>query len=191
MITPKEAIAPGNVAMTALYMLLLEQNELKKPSKGSPWSQLSGRRFNHQFTRQIKLLQNETPIIATVTYEENPQSKIQDYSIAVNGETFIASGSLDGYKLTSTINGRRADSTVVQLHNVIYVFNSENVFELSLPVASYGSSAIEKGSMLSPMPGRVIQVNVKEGDTVKKGDLLMIIEAMKMEVCFSFLTSKI
>lgn len=36
--------------------------------------------------------------------------------------------------------------------------------------------------MLSPMPGRVIQVNVKEGDTVKKGDSLMIIEAMKMEV---------
>jgi biotin carboxyl carrier protein len=33
----------------------------------------------------------------------------------------------------------------------------------------------------SPMPGRVIKINVSEGDEVKKGDILLIIEAMKME----------
>ncbi len=33
----------------------------------------------------------------------------------------------------------------------------------------------------SPMPGKVIKINVNEGDNVKKGDILMIIEAMKME----------
>jgi len=33
----------------------------------------------------------------------------------------------------------------------------------------------------SPMPGKVIKINVQEGDQVKKGSLLMIIEAMKME----------
>ncbi len=33
----------------------------------------------------------------------------------------------------------------------------------------------------SPMPGKVIQLNVKAGDEVKKGDVLMIVEAMKME----------
>ncbi|MFZ4413524.1 MAG: acetyl/propionyl/methylcrotonyl-CoA carboxylase subunit alpha [Bacteroidales bacterium] len=33
----------------------------------------------------------------------------------------------------------------------------------------------------SPMPGKVIKINVKEGDVVKKGDVLLIIEAMKME----------
>lgn len=33
----------------------------------------------------------------------------------------------------------------------------------------------------SPMPGRVIKINVSEGDVVKKGDVLLIIEAMKME----------
>lgn len=32
-----------------------------------------------------------------------------------------------------------------------------------------------------PMPGTIISVNVKEGDTVKEGDLLFILEAMKME----------
>lgn len=33
----------------------------------------------------------------------------------------------------------------------------------------------------SPMPGKVIQMNVKTGDKVKKGDVLLIVEAMKME----------
>lgn len=32
-----------------------------------------------------------------------------------------------------------------------------------------------------PMPGIVVAVGVKEGDRVKKGDSLLIIEAMKME----------
>lgn len=33
----------------------------------------------------------------------------------------------------------------------------------------------------APMPGNILSVNVKDGDTVKKGDILMILEAMKME----------
>ncbi len=33
----------------------------------------------------------------------------------------------------------------------------------------------------APMPGNILAVNVKAGDTVKKGDVLMILEAMKME----------
>ncbi|HBM81456.1 MAG TPA: hypothetical protein DD426_11605, partial [Clostridiaceae bacterium] len=32
-----------------------------------------------------------------------------------------------------------------------------------------------------PMPGTILSVNVKEGDTVKKRDVLFILEAMKME----------
>lgn len=33
----------------------------------------------------------------------------------------------------------------------------------------------------SPMPGNILSVNVAAGDTVKKGQVLMILEAMKME----------
>ena len=33
----------------------------------------------------------------------------------------------------------------------------------------------------SPMPGTILGVNVQNGATVKKGDVLMILEAMKME----------
>ena len=33
----------------------------------------------------------------------------------------------------------------------------------------------------SKMPGKIIELKVKVGDTVKKGDLLMVMEAMKMK----------
>jgi len=32
-----------------------------------------------------------------------------------------------------------------------------------------------------PIPGKVVRVNVKEGDEVKEGDVLCILESMKME----------
>ena len=31
------------------------------------------------------------------------------------------------------------------------------------------------------MPGTIVRVNVKAGDAVKKGDVLLVLEAMKME----------
>ncbi len=36
-------------------------------------------------------------------------------------------------------------------------------------------------SITSPMPGTILSVNVQNGSQVKKGDVLMILEAMKME----------
>ncbi len=37
------------------------------------------------------------------------------------------------------------------------------------------------GDVAAPMPGTVLKVNVAAGDTVKKGQVLLILEAMKME----------
>ena len=36
-------------------------------------------------------------------------------------------------------------------------------------------------SITSPMPGNILAVNVAAGDAVKKGQVLMVLEAMKME----------
>ncbi|MBR5870448.1 MAG: acetyl-CoA carboxylase biotin carboxyl carrier protein subunit, partial [Clostridia bacterium] len=36
-------------------------------------------------------------------------------------------------------------------------------------------------TVTAPMPGNILKVNVSAGQAVKKGDVLMILEAMKME----------
>ncbi len=36
-------------------------------------------------------------------------------------------------------------------------------------------------TVVAPMPGNIIRVDVKQGDTVKSGQILVILEAMKME----------
>ena len=36
-------------------------------------------------------------------------------------------------------------------------------------------------TILAPMPGKILGVNVKKGDSVKRGDIICILEAMKMQ----------
>ena len=50
------------------------------------------------------------------------------------------------------------------------------------PVAAVPAAAPAGGEKVNaPMPGTILSVNVKVGDAVKKGDVLVILEAMKME----------
>jgi biotin carboxyl carrier protein len=49
----------------------------------------------------------------------------------------------------------------------------------SAPAAAPAPAGGEQVS--APMPGTILSVNVAAGDTVKRGQVLMILEAMKME----------
>ena len=39
----------------------------------------------------------------------------------------------------------------------------------------------QKTKILSPLPGSIFAINIKVGDTIKEGDSMLILEAMKME----------
>jgi len=43
------------------------------------------------------------------------------------------------------------------------------------------TAAVAGEEVVAPMPGKVLQLKVAEGDSVKEGDTLLILEAMKME----------
>ena len=42
-------------------------------------------------------------------------------------------------------------------------------------------AAVAGEEVAAPMPGKILQLKVKEGDSVNEGDTLLILEAMKME----------
>ncbi|MEG0775570.1 biotin/lipoyl-containing protein [Clostridium sp.] len=48
------------------------------------------------------------------------------------------------------------------------------------PAAAKTSNAAGE-KIQCPMPGTIVKVNVTEGSTIKKGDVLVVLEAMKME----------
>ena len=49
-----------------------------------------------------------------------------------------------------------------------------------LPRFKNEQDLIQKGSLISPMPGKVTEMNVKVGDNITKGQKLLVMEAMKM-----------
>ncbi len=49
------------------------------------------------------------------------------------------------------------------------------------PKAARKSSAAATGAVVSQMTGRIVRIDVKTGDTVSEGDVLLVVEAMKME----------
>jgi 3-methylcrotonyl-CoA carboxylase alpha subunit len=65
----------------------------------------------------------------------------------------------------------------------VLVFSSGQAFAFALPGGGGGGTggAASDGTLLSPMPGRVISVEVRQGDVVAKGQKLLTLEAMKME----------
>jgi biotin carboxyl carrier protein len=61
----------------------------------------------------------------------------------------------------------------------IAIKDKNDLLLLQLGISAKSSSAVQ--SIKAPMPGLIINVSVNPGDEVKKGDTLLILEAMKME----------
>ena len=63
----------------------------------------------------------------------------------------------------------------------VFVGGTSEAFEFGGRVRGGGGHTVGDGSILSPMPGKVIAVDVTVGQAVTKGQKLLTLEAMKME----------
>jgi acetyl/propionyl-CoA carboxylase alpha subunit len=64
-----------------------------------------------------------------------------------------------------------------------WIFHDGLVYEIAAAgVGGPRRSARAQGSLTAPMPATVIEIKVAPGDAVKQGDILIVLEAMKMEL---------
>ncbi len=132
-----------------------------------------------------------------------------DGSLVIDGETFKARVTASaGNKRTVQVGDKTYEVTVVKRGSVEEGAPSEYVLEVvgervrvtvedvtkespqtgaAAPVAAaaaapQGAATQEyKDGIFAPVPGKIADIKVKVGDTVKEGDLVLILEAMKME----------
>jgi acetyl-CoA/propionyl-CoA carboxylase biotin carboxyl carrier protein len=64
----------------------------------------------------------------------------------------------------------------------VWVARDGHHLEARTARAARGRTAADSGSLEAPMPGTVLVVNVANGDLVEEGDVLVVVESMKMEL---------
>lgn len=96
------------------------------------------------------------------------------YKVTLNGKTYeveVEKGKailLDEYEALAPAPAQAETSAPVSVPSV--------------PVSAPAPVNLAEGeTVAAPMPGNILRVEVKQGDTVKSGQLLVILEAMKME----------
>ena len=99
---------------------------------------------------------------------------MKTYNITVNGVTYTVS--------VEEVNGAAAPAAAAAPVATPAPAAAPAPVATPKPAAApKKSGAAGAISVKAPMPGNIIKVNAKVGDSVKKGDVLIVLEAMKME----------
>ncbi len=109
---------------------------------------------------------------------------MKEYKFKINGKDYTVSvNGIEGKNAAVTVNGVNYD---VELENAPATAPAAPVAaapQAVTPAAAAPAAAAPAGGKViaSPLPGVIISVDVKEGQTVKRGQKVAVIEAMKME----------
>ena len=105
---------------------------------------------------------------------------IKQYKITVNGKLYDVSVEEVG-EILGSVQASKTISTFVNTDNANTNNNNNN--EKQISNKPQDSIPIDENaiSIKAPMPGTILSFNVSVGDTVSEGQVLAILEAMKME----------
>ncbi|MDX3936956.1 acetyl/propionyl/methylcrotonyl-CoA carboxylase subunit alpha [Stenotrophomonas sp.] len=143
----------------------------------SPWQAQDGWRLGAAAARTLMLEHRGTQRSVAV------QAAGEQWSVHMDGNALQGSGRLAGDALRVQIGEQLHRATVIRDGNELYLFGSEGVqrFTLHDPVIEADQSVADAGSLVAPMPGRIVATLVAPGTAVKRGAPLLVLEAMKME----------
>lgn len=146
----------------------------------SPWALADGWRLGHAGKRELAFV-HRAQRIDVVAHGSGG-----DYRIEHDGTVHaIAGARLDDDALGFRIDERARRMRVHADARRVRVHDGEHRLVLE-PIATYRSEAGAHGGaedrLKAPMPGRVVLVRARPGDTVGAGQELLVLEAMKMEL---------
>jgi 3-methylcrotonyl-CoA carboxylase alpha subunit len=146
----------------------------------SPWAIADGWRLGHAGKRELAFLHRGERVDATA------HGSGGEYRVEHAGETHALAGArLVGDELSFRIGERARRMRIHVDARRVRVHDGERRLSLE-PIAAYRSDAGAHGAgddhLKAPMPGRVVLVRAKPGDTVTAGQELLVLEAMKMEL---------
>jgi len=166
----------------AAIFVLFEQNKYKLNNLNSTiWNEIG-------YWRQV-------PEMEIVTEEQKItlkflKSDYPDYELIANGnklkcqivnfESNCVELRINGLKLLAYISTNAINESFVSVNGYNYkVYNHLRL----IPQFNYTSesAASEQNTIHSPMPGKVLKIKALQGSEVEKGDVLLVVESMKME----------
>ena len=185
-----EFLAPAGqdrgLLLAAATRYLLQQEDTARAQAansadaGSPWGIADGWRLGHAGSRRLAFADGDARI------ELIAHGHGGDYSIEFAGDRHTVAGArLEGDALSARIDGAMRRFRSVSGGDSVLVHDGRQRLRLRAEAVyrSQGdSSSASDHRIRAPMPGRVVVVQAAPGDNVNAGDVVLVIEAMKMEL---------
>jgi 3-methylcrotonyl-CoA carboxylase alpha subunit len=181
---PAPAPAPRWALAAASVALLLERAAAARAAGGrsgdpqSPWHRRDFWRLNGDTYQDMRWRDGEMERQVRAHYRG------EAYRLDIDGSSSDARARRmpDG-DVDFDLDGVRADVAVVRLGVETVVVGDDGTWRLAFidPLAPRAAEEAAGGRLTAPMPGKVVQVLAAAGDKVKRGQPLMLLEAMKME----------
>ncbi|NMM26735.1 MAG: acetyl/propionyl/methylcrotonyl-CoA carboxylase subunit alpha [Glaciimonas sp.] len=175
------AAAPVSIDVLALAAVALVTSE-KSAAANDPFGNISGWRMNSVLQRTLHFadaaLDDAEAQPLTVEYQSD------GWQIGLGTASIKATlGLHDNSDFRLTLDQRAVRGSVVRDGDVFHVFagGGRTALNYNDPLAHAGAAEADGGRLTAPMPGKVVAVLVEKGQHVKKGEPLVIMEAMKME----------
>lgn len=80
-----------------------------------------------------------------------------------------------------TVNGNKYEVEVESENNEIAMSEESPMPNKTNNINKVSVEGIQGEIISAPMPGKIVSIKVSEGESVKKNDVLLVLEAMKME----------
>jgi 3-methylcrotonyl-CoA carboxylase alpha subunit len=182
---PPAGPAPKNaLALAAVALVDAEQALSVSNNPADPWTSTHGWRLNGTYRRQLSFSDDYAATLDAKAYRLGLAYRPHGWVLELDGVAHpLALVSRQDGEYAIRLDGTALHGTVRRDGEVLHVFTGGAHYTLHYadPMAHAGEHEAAGGRLTAPMPGKVVAVIARDGQTVKKGEALVIMEAMKME----------